>query len=345
MKAFFAAPLIFTLCAVVGAPRLSAATSETPGQDHALPAAAAASLWQSTAATHVYGFPDIKPNKAGTLVLSADALTFTGKAGSTSIPRNSVTAVSAGNQRMELWGMKGRILRMAIPDGGGLAAATFMHHRVDMLTVEFRDARGGKHGAVFFLPASEADHALESFGETPAAVGEPSDRGCGEKPVEPKSVLVSTPNWDEAAVPAAYRALVYEHVVERLRKTKDVGHVYRDGEATGQSGCPQYIVHISIEGFKPGSSVQRAFLGPVGMFVGTTQMTFDTTLTDAAGKLEVQDEVKATMRGESESTDIADKVAKGVAKHYSAALKSAEKSGAVKSADAGGSYAKQNDLH
>jgi hypothetical protein len=337
MKAFFSAPLILTLCAVIGVPRLSAA------QDHAVPAAA--SLWQSTSATHVYGFPDMKPNKAGTLVLSADALTFTGKAGSTSIPRSSVTAVSAGNQRMELWGTKGRILRMAIPDGGGLAAATFLHHRVDILTVEFRDARGGKHGAVFFLPASEADRALERFGETPEAARESSDRTCGDKPVALKSVLVSTPNWDGTAVPAAYRALVYEHVVDRLRKTKDVGHVYRDGEEKGQDGCPQYTVHISIEGFKPGSSVQRAYLGPVGMFVGTTQMTFDTTLTDASGKLEVQDEVKATMRGESESTDVADKVAKGVAKHYSAALKNAEKSGTTKSPDAGKPYGTENSLH
>jgi hypothetical protein len=51
--------------------------------------------------------------------LSADALTFSGKSGTTSIRRDSVTAVSAGNERVELWGMGGRLLRMTIKDGGG----------------------------------------------------------------------------------------------------------------------------------------------------------------------------------------------------------------------------------
>jgi hypothetical protein len=46
-------------------------------------------------------------------------------------------------------------LRAVIPDGGGVAAAAVMHHRVDMLTVEYRDWRGAIHGAVFFLPAHQ----------------------------------------------------------------------------------------------------------------------------------------------------------------------------------------------
>src|SRR5579862_4152817 len=107
---------------------LSAAGNKTVAQDHAVPSTAA--VWQSTSAEHVYGLPDIKHNKKGTLTLSADALTFTAKSGNTSIPRSSLTAVSAGNQRVELWGTGGRILRMAIPDGGGIAAAAVMHHRV-----------------------------------------------------------------------------------------------------------------------------------------------------------------------------------------------------------------------
>ena len=284
-------------------------------------------LWRSTSAEHVYGFPDMKPHTKGTLTLSADALTFAGKPGNISIPRSSLTAVSAGDQRVELWGVKGRILRAVIPEGGGLVAATFMHHRVDLLTVEFSDVRGGSHGAVFLLPANEAALALQSFVQTPISPRKPSEASCRNAPIEPKSVLVSAPDWDQAAVPAAYRALVYEHVIDRLQHAKDAGHVYRDGEGNGHAACPQYIVHISIAAFKQGSQVQRAFLGPAGMFVGTTQMTFETTLTDASGKLNLQEQVKATMRGESESTDVTDKVAKTLAKHYAAAVKS-NKSGA-----------------
>ncbi|MCU1249105.1 MAG: hypothetical protein JWQ49_2134 [Edaphobacter sp.] len=195
---------------------------------------------------------------------------------------------------------------MTVPDGGGLAAAAVMQHRVDMLTVEFNDLRGGNHAAVFFLPANEADRALQNFALTPVPPRKVSGAVCQNAPVKPNSVLVSAPDWDHAEVPAAYRALVYGHVVESLQHTKDVMQVYRDGEGETHGGCPQYIVHISIATFKQGSSVQRAYLGPVGMFVGTTQMKFDVTFTDASGKLNSSEQITATMRGESESTNVAD---------------------------------------
>lgn len=156
--------------------------------------------------------------------------------------------------------------------------ATLTHHRIDMLTVDFVDGRGGKHGAVFFLPANEAGRALQSFALAPVPQRKVSEAACRSAAVDPNSVLVAAPNWDHAEVPAAYRALVYEHVIERLSRTKGVGHVYRDGENNGMTACPQYTIRISIENFKEGSEVTRASTGPVGMFVGTTQMTFTSGL-------------------------------------------------------------------
>jgi hypothetical protein len=329
MKYLSGAPLVLILHASFCVPSyLSAASNQAVPQDHSVPSTVA--VWQSTQAEHVYGFPDIKHNKKGTLALDADALTFTGKSGNTSIPRSSVTAVSAGNQRVELWGMGGRILRMTIPDGGGVAAAAVMHHRVDMLTVEFNDSSGGYHAAVFLLPAKEADRALENFVVTPVPPRKVSDAVCRNAPIEPKSVLVSAPNWNQAEVPAAYRALVYEHLIDRIQSTKEVAHVYRGGEGSGQGACPQYTVHLSIATFKEGSSVKRAALGPAGMFVGTTQMKFDVTFTDSSGELNTSEQITATMRGESESTNVADHVAKSIAKHYATALKNADKSNSAK---------------
>jgi hypothetical protein len=329
MRSLSAAPLVLLLHAsfCVSHPLLAAPVQVVP-QDHAVLSHAV--LWNSTGAEHVYGFPDMKPNKKGTLTLSADTLTFSGKSGNTSIQRSAVTAVSVGNQRVEIWGMKGRILRMAIPNGGGIAAAAFMHHRVDLLTVEFSDGRGGTHGAVFLLPANEAARALDNFALTAVPHREVSAARCENGPVEANSVLVSAPGWDKAEVPAAYRSLVYEHVIDRLRKTKGVGHIYRDGEESGQGACPQYTVHIAIASFKEGSSVKRAFMGPVGMFVGTTQMKFDVTFTDASGQMKVNEQIAATIRGESESTSVADHVAKNIAKHYANVLKNADKSNSAK---------------
>src|SRR5438445_6811503 len=188
MKYLSGAPLFLILHASLCVPvHLSAASIQVVPQDHAVPAAI---VWRSTSAQHVYGFPDVKPNNKGALTLSADALTFSAKSGNTSIPRSSLTAVSAGNQRVELWGMSGRILRMTIPNGGGLPAAAVMHHRVDMLTVEFNDGRGGNHAAVFFLPANEAERALENFALTPVPPRKVSEAVCRNAAVEPRSVLV-----------------------------------------------------------------------------------------------------------------------------------------------------------
>ena len=336
MKFLSSAAPIFIMHACICVPNtISAASIEVAPQDHSVPATLA--VWQSTKAEHIYGFPDIKAHKKGTLTLSADSITFSGKSGNTSIPRSSVTAVSAGNQRVELWGLKGQLLRMAIPQGGGLAAATVMHHRVDMLTVEFRDKRGDNHGAVFFLPAHQADRALQSFTQMPAFVPTSpapdipartvlsATTGCQNAAVEARSMFVATPNWEHSDVPAAYRALVYEHVIDRLRRAKEAGHVYRDGENNGQDVCPQYTIHISIAAFKQGSQVKRAFLGPIGMFVGTTKMTFDTTFDDASGTLNIRKQVKATTRGETENTNVADSVAKTIAKQYASVLKEADK--------------------
>ena len=116
--------------------------------------------WSSSHAAHVFGMPDIRAKDNGTLIITAQHLRFSGRSGSSTIDLPSIMALSAGNERVELWGMKGRLLRMAVPYGGGAAFATFMHHQRDMLTVEFVDSQGGYHGAVFYLPANEAAEAL-----------------------------------------------------------------------------------------------------------------------------------------------------------------------------------------
>jgi hypothetical protein len=312
-------------------PVLAATAQPSVLADGDLPQPAA---WKSSRVQHAYGLPDARPKEKGTLTITPAGLTFTGKSGSSSIQRPSVIAVSAGNQRVELWGMTGRLLRMAIPDGGGIAAAGVMHHRVDMLTVEFSDSKGGYHGAVFFLPANEAERALQSFAHMPVARRETVNASCQGTSVEPNSVLVSAPAWDQIQVPAAYRALVYEHLIDRLQHVKGGGHVYRDGEDSGQLSCTQYTVHIAITGFKPGSQVKRAAMGPVGMFVGTTQMTFDATFTDASGKFDTREQVKATVRGESESTSVANSVAKTLAKHYVSAQNEFTRPSASRTAEA-----------
>jgi hypothetical protein len=282
--------------------------------------ASASSGWISTNAIHVLGMPDVKAKEHGTLSINSQRLTFTSKSASAAIDLPSIVAISAGNERVELWGMKGRLLRMAIPDGGGIALATVMHHRRDMLTVEFVDRQGGYHGSVFYLPANEAEAALHNITPTPVAPHEVVAAACSTLSAKPNSILVKQPSFQQPAgaqisFPPAYRVLAYEHIVDRLRQTPGT-EVRRDAVADGRDNCAQYTMHLSFTAFKPGNQVMRASMGPVGFFVGVTQISLDLEIIDDKGATVLHEQVKATQRGESESMNVIDALAKQVVKKW-----------------------------
>src|SRR3984957_2817521 len=119
--------------------------------------------WTAPGIQHAYGLPQARAKEKGALTVNSQGLTFTGRSSRYTVPWRDTVAVSTGNERVELWGTTGRIVRMAIPNGGGLAAASVMHHKVHELTVEFRDRRGAYHGAVFFLPGHDATRVLDIY--------------------------------------------------------------------------------------------------------------------------------------------------------------------------------------
>jgi hypothetical protein len=260
--------------------------------------------------------PDVKAKESGTLTITPQHLMFTGNSASSTIDLPSIVALSAGNERVELWGMKGRLLRMAVPYGGGAAFATFMHHQRDMLTVEFVDNQGGYHGSVFYLPANEAEQALRYITPSPAAHRDVSGEPCSIARITPNSMVVKEPTVDQGEFPVAYRVLVYEHIIDRLRQAPGAD-VVRDRVTDGGENCAQYTMRLSTTAFKPGSQVERASMGPVGFFVGVTQITLELEITDAAGNTVVRDQIKATQRGESESMNVIDKIAQQVVKKWS----------------------------
>jgi hypothetical protein len=259
--------------------------------------------------------PEVKAKDNGTLTITPQRLTFTGKSAGSTIDVPSIMALSAGNERVELWGMKGRLMRMAVPYGGGAAFATFMHHQRDMLTVEFVDSQGGYHGAVFFLPGNEAGQALRNIAPAPVARRSLPGAACSIAQVKPESLLVTQPTFGQIDFPVAYRILVYERIIERLRQLPGA-EVHRDGAVHGRENCSQYTMRLSTTAFKPGSQVKRASMGPVGFFVGVTEITLDLEITDAKGTTVIHDQIKATQRGESESMNVIDKISQQVVKKW-----------------------------
>ncbi|HEY2039680.1 MAG TPA: hypothetical protein VGG95_08440 [Edaphobacter sp.] len=273
------------------------------------------SEWSSAQAVHVLGLMNVKAKANGTLTITPQQLTFTGKEASSKIDLASIVALSAGEERVELWGMKGRLMRMAVPYGGGAAFATFMHHQRDMLTVEFIDGSGGYHGAVFYLPGNEAVQALHAITPPPSAHhAVPNNIPCPVAQGTPNSISLKQLSSSQPDFPIAYRALIYEHLVDRLEQAP--GTEVRRDRIDGQGNCSQYTMQLSITAFAPGSQVKRASMGPVGFFVGVTQITLNMEITDAKGAVLFRDQIKASQRGESESVNIIDKIAHQAVKKW-----------------------------
>ncbi len=104
----------------------------------------------------VIGLEKIKPGSKGTITSVRAGLEFSSGKTNAEIPTSSIQDIFTGEEsRQDVGGMKGTLVEAAIPYGGGRVVSLFSH-RVDVLTVEYVDAKGGFHGAIFVLPAGRA---------------------------------------------------------------------------------------------------------------------------------------------------------------------------------------------
>jgi hypothetical protein len=216
---------------------------------------------------------------------------------------------------METGGRAGRIGRKLIPYGGGSVVAIMTQTQVDLLTVEFRDAHDAYHGAVFILPKSEALNAVRVLGSPMAqqAVEEPRS-ACTQPPLDPASMKLATISTVGAPVPVGYKVLLYERMMRRIQEDARFGHLYRDGDRSPEAACPMLQLTITLNTFTKGNQAVRASTGPLGMFIGVTKIKYHIHLTTFDGKILLDQDLKEAERGDSNSLDIADKIAKSVRK-------------------------------
>lgn len=102
----------------------------------------------------VIGGEKVKNNSVGTLSVVGSSLQFaTGKA-KVEVEASAIQDISTNeDSRQDITGAA-HFATMAIPYGGGRALALFSH-QVDVLTLQFKDANGGFHGAIFVLPQGQ----------------------------------------------------------------------------------------------------------------------------------------------------------------------------------------------
>jgi hypothetical protein len=108
--------------------------------------------------THILGFEGVSKGATGDLSVAGDSLQFQKTGGSPAkVSLASIQDVLLGVQDRQVGGTPMMLGKAAVPFGGGRAIGLFSHKKYDVLTLEYLDANGGFHGAVFELPKGKAE--------------------------------------------------------------------------------------------------------------------------------------------------------------------------------------------
>jgi len=104
----------------------------------------------------VIGLVGVKDKTAGMLTVRAAKLHFASPKGTADIDATSIEDVLTGNDSQRaIHGTAGTI-SMFGPYGSGRFLSLF-RSKVDILTIQYRDADGGLHGAIFTMPPGESE--------------------------------------------------------------------------------------------------------------------------------------------------------------------------------------------
>ena len=110
-----------------------------------------------TQAVQVIGLAGLKENTKGRLTVVNGTLRFIYAKGNADVAAASIEDVVTGkdSQRV-IGGTAGTVASLAAPYGTGSVLPLF-RKKLDTLTIQYRDADGGLHGAIFTVPRGKAD--------------------------------------------------------------------------------------------------------------------------------------------------------------------------------------------
>ena len=138
-----------------------------------------ASATLSIRATHLLGFPDTKNNSNGSLSVKDDVIRFEQDSKpAAEIKIASVEGVFLGSESKQVGGMPTKVGKAAAPFGSGRVVSLFAHKKYDTLTVEYVDADGGVHGAIFQMAEGRAAQVRQELVARGVRPGVRADRSA-----------------------------------------------------------------------------------------------------------------------------------------------------------------------
>ena len=110
-----------------------------------------------TPAVQVIGLAGLKENTKGKLKVVSGTLRFSHAKGDADVAAASIEDVLTGkDSQAVIGGALGTAASIAAPFGSG-SALPLLRKKLDTLTIQFRDADGALHGAVFTMPRGRAE--------------------------------------------------------------------------------------------------------------------------------------------------------------------------------------------
>lgn len=107
-------------------------------------------------AVQVTGLVGVKDNAKGSLSVENGNLQFAHAKGISKVSATAIEDVASGADTQAAIGKTASTVSMAAPYGGGRFLALF-RNKIDTITIQFRDAEGGLHGAIFTMPQGAAE--------------------------------------------------------------------------------------------------------------------------------------------------------------------------------------------
>jgi hypothetical protein len=145
-----------------------------------------------TKVVQITGLAGVKANAKGTLTLENGSIQFANSKAKVSVPIHSVEDVITGNDSQRVFRGTIGALTMFAPYESGRFLSLF-RSKVDTLTIQYRDADGGLHGAIFTMAVGKADALKKDLVSQGAHTSIPMQEGSGSSDSKPDAAKEKKP--------------------------------------------------------------------------------------------------------------------------------------------------------
>jgi hypothetical protein len=272
-------------------------------------------------ARNVIGMENIKHNTTGKLTIQDGAMHFSGGKTEAKIPAATIEDIVTGSETTQSGGTAGRLVKTAAPYDSGAGLSLLLRTKVDILTVEYRDANGGRHAAILALPKGRAEAfrtQLVTAGAHTKAPVEPALRerkdvappAAARPRSSPTAIQIDEVDSGDVPIPAEFRLAIYERLIQRVTESGKFQKVLRSGDHAAADIPHLVTLHTTVQGYKQGSQMKRE----ITTVLGATRVDVSTTVTGGDGQTLLQHDIIGRVRFFGENLGVTNDLAKRIAK-------------------------------